>query len=321
MKLRNFFTKWFYISALLILVGILLFESKPSDEQLSFIAEIIAKTLESIGIAIFVANIFSFTLGTEEFLNYIRDHLVKVVVSKEFLTKLNPEEQRSMLKMVLKPSKELSEIYSSITDYFNQYIEDSMRLFKKCYRGHMIVDAVATFNREKNIVQIEYDIDCDVYKISNEFDPIVLTFEDESFVHVRTVIRGQGTEPVEINKETIKNMESLEDPSMVKGQAIPIPESFNHLNQINTTMRVIEYGNDHWQIFSFKTVKPCDHLTIILRCEDDLTIKNTNTYGVQKKFAIERSDKKIKVTFNDWLSPGFGVNIVVSKNNHHALPN
>jgi len=299
-------------------MGILISFITSSNHTVSFLIEICSKIIESIGISILIANIFSFTIGTEQFLDYIRDRLVKVVISKEFITRLSPDEQRSMLRMVLKPSKELSEIYSGINDYFNQYIEQSMRLFNNCYRGHMHLDATASFNKEKGVVQIEYDVDNVVYKLAEEFDPITVKFEDDSCEHIRTIIRGQDGEWEEISEDSVSAMDQLNDPSMVKGYSIPVPQKFNDLDQVSISMRLVEYGNDHWQIFSFKTLKPCDQLSITLRCEEDLVIKNVNTYGVQKNFAIEKNDKKIKVTFNDWLSPGFGVNIMVAKENHHS---
>ena len=133
--MKKFFTKWFYISLILIISSILFVEifSKQGDEI--FIVTVVANTISSIGIAIFVANIFTFTIGTEEFLQFIRERLIKIVISKDFITRLSSEEQKSLLGMVLKPSRELAEIYSGINDYFDQYVEDSMTLFDNCYRG------------------------------------------------------------------------------------------------------------------------------------------------------------------------------------------
>jgi len=317
MQIKDFFTKWFYISIILILVGILISTIPSENSTLSFLIEILSKIIESVGIAILIANIFSFTIGTQDFLNYIRERLIKIVISKEFITKLNQSEQKSMLRMVLKPTKELSNMYSGINDYFTQYIEESINLFKKSYRGHMTIDAIASYNESEKRVQIKFDLDITTYKIDEEFEPIILSLEEDTFKLLGVTIRGKGGEYEEINKEAIDKILKPSDNTMKKSHKIDIPQKFNSLSQINTSMKIVEYGDEHWQIFSFKNAKPCDKLSIILRCEDDLMIRSTNTYGVEQKFSIEKTDKKIKVIYNDWLSPGFGVNILVARNNYH----
>lgn len=317
MRLKDFFSKWFYISFIMILFGILISLLNPSDPLISFLLKISSNLTEDIGIAILIANIFSFTIGTEQFLDYIRDRLVKIVVSKEFINKLSPQEQRNMLQLVLKPSKQLSDLYSGIKEYFNQYIEESMNLFTKSYRGHMKIDGVASFNEEAGKVQVEYDVDYIIYKVSDQFEPLIIKFEEECYKHVRTVITGKGGDSEEISIDSINTSKASDDPSMASAYEIPIPEKFNSLEQISISMSLVEFGSDHWHAFSFKTLKPCDQLSIVIRCDGDLIIKDANTYGVQKNFSIEKSDKKIKVTYSDWLSPGFGANIMIAREDHH----
>jgi len=271
---------------------------------------------QSVGIAILVANIFSFVIGTEQFMQYIRERLINIVLSKEFITKLSPDEQRNLLHMVLKPAKELSAIYSGISDYFEQYIYDSLKLFDSCYRGHMVLDAVASFNEEKGCIQVEFDLDYIVYKVADVFEPIRLGLEDEDSEHIKTVIKGSRDLHSELTNENAENIE-VDDPTMKKMMEIKIPEKFNKLSHVNVSRKIVEYGSDHWQVFSYKTIKACDQLTITLRCKDGLVIRNCSTYGVQNRFAIERDDCKVKVTHNNWLSPGFGVNIMVAKEKFH----
>lgn len=315
MQLKNFFTKYLFISISLILFGILISMIPSSNKTVSFIIEVIAKIIESIGVAIFIGHIFTFTMGTEEFLNYIRNRLIKIVISKEFITKLSQSEQKNLLRMVLKPTKELSNMYSGINSYFTQYIDESINLFKKSYRGHMNIDAVASYNKEKNKIQILFDLDVITYKTDDMFEPIQLSLEEESFELLGVTIKGKGGEFEEINKEIIENILKPNQSGMKKRHEIIIPDKFNSLTQINTSIKIVEYGEKEWQIFSFSNAKPCDQLSITLRCEDNIIIKSSNMYGVEQKFSVEKSDKKIKVTYNDWLSPGFGVNIMVAQNN------
>jgi len=220
--------------------------------------------------------------------------------------------------MVLKPSKELSNVYSGINDYFNQYVEDSMLLFANCYRGHMVIDAVASFNKDKNCIQVELDIDYVFYKVSESFEPLRLGLEDESFEHIHTIVRQGANEEKLVNKRAVENPG---EQGMARVFEMEIPEKFNQYNQINISRRIVEYGNDHWQIFSYKNFSACDRLTVGLRCSDGIVVRQCSTYGKQERFAIEKSEQRVKVMFNDWLSPGFGVNIMVAKDNFHEVSN
>lgn len=319
MSIRNFFSRWFYLSIILIMGGLVFSSAQAGHPSHSYLLGLTSKLLESTGIAIFIANIFTFTIGTNEFIKYIREKLMNIVMSKEFVARLDATEQKNLLHMVLKPTRELSNIYSGINDYFNQYVEDSMSLFDTNYRGHMVLDATASIDRVKNVLKVEFDLDYMVYKVGEEFDSLKLGLEDEGFEHVRTVVRAQGQEEKTIPADLIKEAEKIEDPTIKKLYDMEVPSEFNKFDQINVSRRVIEYGNDHWQIFSYKTLKTCDRLTVVLRCEDGVVIRNCNTYGVQDKFVIERSQNKIKVIYNDWLSPGFGVNILVAREGYHNV--
>jgi hypothetical protein len=160
------------------------------------------------------------------------------------------------------------------------------------------------------------DVDYIVYKISDKFEPIILGLEDSSSEHIETVIRGSGNIEEKLSEENAVKIE-VDDPTMNQMMELKVPEKFNSLSHINVSRKIIEYGSDHWQAWSYKTAKACDQVTISLRCDKDVEIKNCSTYGVQNKYSIEKTDDRVKVTYNDWLSPGFGVNIIVAKKNYH----
>ena len=316
MQIKSFFSKWFYISIISILFGLIFASVGVSHPSHKYLFNLTSGLFLNIGLAIFVANIFTFTIGTNEFLNYIRKLLTNIILSKEFITKLNQKEQKEqkeLLHMVLKPTTELSKIYSGINDYFNQYIENSMKLFDTCYRGHVVLDATASYNTQKECIQTKLELDYMVYKIGDTFESMRLGFEDESFEHIGTKIRASDRPETEIPAELITEASKIDDPTIKKLYAMEVPEEFNYLSQINVSRKIIEYGNDHWQVFSYKTIKACDRLTVILRCQDDLVKKSCNIYGIQDQCIIEKEENYVKVIFNDWLSPGFGVNILVAK--------
>lgn len=312
----RFFSKWFFISLILVLLGLISASAQNHHPSHQYLLGLLSSLLQNIGVAIFVANIFSFILGTNEFLDFIRDRLISLVLSKDFITKLSQDEQRRLLGLVLKPSRHISNIYSGINDYFNQYIEESMRLFDTCYRGHIVLDALASVGDDGRL-KVVFDIDYMIYKVGDRFEKLRLGLEDSSFEHIRTIVRAQGGIEKEIPKEAFIEITEINDPTIKKLSEAEIPEEFNKFSQINISRRVVEYGNDHWQVFSYKTIKACDRLTVILRCSDGLVIRNCGTYGVEDKFSIEKEERAIKIVYNDWLSPGFGVNILIAKEGFH----
>ena len=190
--MSSFFSRYFFLSIILILVGLIFSGQSSEDKTIDYILALLSQLFQSTGVALFIGSIFTFILSTEQFVAFIRERLINIVISKDFIANLNQQEQKKLLHMVLKPAKELSSIYSGITDYFNQYIDNSMRLFDTIYRGHMKIDGVVSYNNEKECIQIEYDIDYIVYKTNEAFEPLVLGLEDEKSEHIQTIIRGVG---------------------------------------------------------------------------------------------------------------------------------
>lgn len=82
--LRNFFANYFMLGVLLILLAILLAEN---NKDCSYEIGIAAKTIESIGIAILIASIFTFASGTNQFIGKIKEILKDIVVSRNFLNR------------------------------------------------------------------------------------------------------------------------------------------------------------------------------------------------------------------------------------------
>ena len=319
MTIRGFFSRWFYIAIILVLIGLIFASIESSHKEHQYFFDLISKLSESVGIAILVANIFSFTIGTTEFLQYIRQRLIDIVVSKDFIARLNQEEQRELLKMTLKPPRKLSEIYSGIDDYFKNYIDNSLALFDTCYRGHIVLSAEASMDQENHRLRVDLQLDYIVYRVAERFDPLLLWFEGEDSVHVETKIKSPRGEHEILTEQKLTELHDIRDPSMKQGYEMEVPDRFNQYRHINISRKIIEYGNDHWQIFSYKTIKPCDQLLLNLRCKDGIVVRRCDTYGLQDDFEIETSEDKthIRVAYNDWLSPGFGVNILLADDTWH----
>jgi len=172
--------------------------------------------------------------------------------------------------------------------------------------------------QKKNCIQVQFDMSYVIYKVSDGFEPIELGLEKKEHSHIRTIIRGSGGLVKELFDSDATEI-SNDDPTMTKKCQLLIPEEFNSLSQVSVTRKIIEYGEDHWQVFSYKTIKACDSMTISLRCDDGIVVKNCSIYGVQSSYAIEKEDddSRVKVSYTDWLSPGFGVNFMIAKKGFH----
>lgn len=315
--MAKLFSKWFYISILLILSGLVISQAdvKSFGPSTQYLVNLLSQALKDIGLAVFISNLFSFIIGTAEFVAFVRNKLIEIVVSHEFVAKLNQGEQEKLLGMVLRPPKEFSEVYSGINDYFKEYVGKSLLLFDKNFRGHLVLDAVASYDPEKRCTKIEIDLDYTVYSVSGRFDDIPIFSQDEKLKHVRTVVIAPNGAKSDAEDQAVCARDKIQDPTLVAGYEMKIPEEFSRFAQVNVHREIVEYGSDHWQQFVYKAVKPCHGLLINLRCLDGLIVRSCNVWGSQKSFIVERSkhNDHIRVFCNQWLEPGFGVDVVVSK--------
>lgn len=72
-SMKRFFSKWFYISIILILISIILNSVNIDKDYIKtiYFIQLLSNLLETTGLAIFISNIFTFILGSEEFLKTI----------------------------------------------------------------------------------------------------------------------------------------------------------------------------------------------------------------------------------------------------------
>lgn len=314
--LSNFFSKWFYISIVFILIGLVLSSlNNPNNpnQTASYLISLLSSFFKDIGMAVFVGNIFSFILGTNEFFGYIRDRLIKIIISKDFVTTLATEERRDLLKTVLRPSNELSSIYSRISDYFESYVDNSLKLFHSPYRSGLSINALIRFDENKKKIIAEEDISYRIYRVDNKFEDLIIGFEDTSSEHIETRVVTPTGEEKTFSQEDLKENSMNKDDSIRKSFSLTLPDEYDIHHHLSIHRKLIEYGEDHWQLFSYKTIQPCDGLDISIRCQGDVKVRTYITYGSEPKFKTTMEPSKIRITCDDWLRPGFGVCVVLSR--------
>ena len=94
-------------------------------ETMSYFLQSVGVTfLSTIGISIFIGSIFNWIIGTQNFSEYVKEKIVNVLVSKDYIGDLEVSKKKSMLMSIMRPNKSISTIYSRINDYFKLYAKN-----------------------------------------------------------------------------------------------------------------------------------------------------------------------------------------------------
>jgi hypothetical protein len=125
-----------------------------------------------------------------------------------------------------------------------------------------------------------------------------------------------GAETLRIKEEDYEIKEQVEESGFKWTEySYEIPEQFDKTEFISINTELNEYGQKHWQMFSFKFLAPADGLKIDLRCDSDLIIKYYMIFDKDKYYATSISEDKKHFTLicNQWMKPGVGLSILVAK--------
>ena len=312
----------------IIINNVLLNRISSEEKELYFFVTVIKDLLNSTGIAIIIAYFFTFVSGTESFIEFIKDKLISIIITKDFLNKLNKKEQQEILYAATKPSEELLSTYSGIKDYFNAHVTKFLSLSEIQFRSAYQIDAVAKFDNVKKIVYVDTQLSYRMYKVSGKIENLNTGFEDENIEEEPIKIYTPDGKEYSIsqiypNKDELvsREIESdfKNDPSLCK-VSVPnfnaeIKDELLKHNFLDVVKKIREFGNDHWHLYTFRIVRPCDKFSIHLSCQNDLVVKKTIPFGKMNSFIIDYYDdnKIITILCNEWLEAGSGVAILIAK--------
>jgi len=306
----SLFSSYLWLGVVLVLLAIIVDKQFPEKE---FFISSIVSLIESIGIAIIVASIFTFVSGTSEFINKIRELLQDIVVSRNFLGNIDPESKREALNSLIKPSSEEKLIYSNIEDYLNTYISQAMDVTKKCVRSNYNVSARAFFNQDTEKVCVNSDISYRLYPTKEGYSNIKVGFlesEIESTCTKIVVNTPHGGRKVFDNLEfkpiTI-------DAGKARLVTVDLKEYEKSCSHLDIALDMKEVGLDHWIMLSFGALMPTDGFKYSLRCENGLKINGHHTFIHGAKFYIDNeSDIEMTISCNEWVNEGTGISILIS---------
>jgi len=125
---KRFFLNYFWLGIVFLLVAIIL-DLKINDKTLIETSGI--TFLETFGVSIMIASIFTFASGTSQFTNKITALLRDIVIDRNFLGNIDGDSKRDALRALIKPSKAELQSYSDIGRYYDVYINHTMNITNK----------------------------------------------------------------------------------------------------------------------------------------------------------------------------------------------
>lgn len=313
--MKFFFSNYLWLGIVLVLLAIVL------DEQFQ-VADLWYKStvglIQSIGIAIVVASIFTFASGTSEFVNKINDLLQDIVVSRKFLGNIDSESKREALSSLIKPSSEEKRIYSNIEDYLNTYITQTMDVTNKCVRSNYNVNARAYLDEQSKRVVVVSKITYRLYPTKDGYSDIKVGFlEDESDSQCEEIIVNTPHGKRDVTHEfEYKNVEI--DGGKARLATVDLSKYEKNCTHLDIEITMNEPGFDHWKMLSFSALQPTDGFRHYLLCEDGLEIKDFHTFiHGARIFVDKKAPNEMTASCNEWINEGTGIAMLISSKNAH----
>lgn len=324
-QLSSFFTPYFLLGICSILLSLTL---KANFSPISGFSLVLVTFIETIGIAIVVASVFTFSSGTSEFMQIVRKFLEDIVVSRNFLSNINVEGKKQALKSLIQPSTIEKNNYPNIGNYYDFFIDRTLGIGKKSIRSNYTI-----YNRiylKDGVVVIEGTYKYRVYPHNDGFEDIVVGFENnQSYCDYISICNPEGkrfykkreelalkenNEGGDITYLTKISFKSSIDGTNINSGIVSGYEISKEANHLDVEIKVTEFGDDHWSLVQFKALQPTDGFTFSIFCEDQIRIRTHAIYVVGAKYYIVESDdkKSFHLTCNQWINEGSGVSVVVA---------
>jgi len=312
-----------------IIINDIIFENlRFNSNKLKYFLTILNELIKNAGIAIIIGYFFTYVSSTRSFVDFVKDKLISIIITKDFLNKLSKEEQRNILYATTQPPAELLLNYSGLKDYFNMNIIKLLALSKTHFRSSYQIDAVAKIKEADNVVYVDSQLSYRIYKVAGEIENLNTGFEDEKIKEEPTKVYTPDGKKITIFHENISReklasqdieVDFKNDPSLCSVSVpkinLDLRNELLRYNYLDVVKRITEFGSDHWQLYTFRITHPCDKFSISLSCQDGLFIKKTIFFGKIDSFIIDIRDENriITILCNEWLEAGSGVAILIAK--------
>ncbi len=310
MWLGRLFSSHFWLGMLLVLLSVVLEATIP---QPHFILVTTISFIQTIGIAIVVAVIFTYTAGTAEFLEKITTLLKSIVIDRNFLANIDIDSKRSALVALIKPSEAERQRYAHIGTYYDIFINHTLNITKKCVRSDYRLEARAFVDAD-GVVAVEQRVSYRLHPTIDGYTDITMRLDDEllgSTYKWARVSDPQGNVLVS-DLPAPQSVSYRGNTTLVS--KIPLRELGKGKDHLIVQWCIIEKGYDHWIHLTFQALEPTDGFEYFLTCENDLHIWAFQTFVHGADFKVYRdNDRRIELSCHEWFNEGTGVAIVVSR--------
>lgn len=314
----SFFTKWFFVGIILVLISILLHEyvdQITKEDALYFLRHvfrIIADILTTVGIALFVGCVFDFSKNSEAFIVFVSDILSDIVVSKKFLSTLGATDKKQALNLILKPMDYQIEEYANINSFFKKKIDEATTMFDVNFKTNVVLNVLAYKDKQENKVYCETTLTYTVYKMKNEFAPIKAYYEKEGTKNIDLKIISSTGEVNAVTEEATKKTDAGIEYTIL---TYNIPPEYNKYDHLMVKRVIREPGEDHWINYIWQSITPYEGVNCKIRCIDGLTIKSHMIFDNKGYYLTDFSKDKtcLDITSSQWLDGDTGFSIIISE--------
>ena len=305
---KNFFINYFWMGIILILGSMLIGELIPTNTYSS----IFVRFMETIGLAVFVASLFSFTFESVSFQEKMQDIVENIVLKRTFLNNLTKEKKKEALHHLLKPSEQEIEKYSNIEDFYDYFIEETLNVSSRNVRSNYSINLRAKYDKSTASVYTEGIYSYRLYPSKGGYTDIRVGFlKDDENSTVDVIINL----PDGNRQQFLHSSLTLDTGDILKSANIKVDEVCSKFNHLDVELRLKEYGHNHWENVFFKAEQATDGFKFTLYCEDDITIKTYNLFDVGHNYHIDINESKqeIHIACHQWINEGAGLSMVISK--------
>ncbi len=317
----NFFTRWFYIGVLLVVIGfaISLWNKtlNSTSYPLTIFLDIFSGVVTTVGTALFVGCVFDFSKNSEAFMGFISKLLSDIIVSKTFLASLATEDKKEALKLILQPTNKQIEQYSNINEFFKKKIDDYMKMFDTNFKTNVILNVDARKD-ESGLVYCESTLIYTLYKLRDEFEPIKLVLEKQNSKSTDVKIIHEKGETT-ISPQKIKKGKEVSGGIPQTTLVFRIPDELKDCDHLTIKRKMYEPGQKHWINYCWASLTPYESISCHVKCFDGLTIKDFMIFDNRAYYhtSLSKNRETLDITSSQWLEADTGFYITISDSSMH----
>jgi len=311
LEISKDFRHYFWIGILFIILSLFL-QVYIQNKNLWW--NVLIMFLQTVGISMFVASLFSFVVDSYSFQEKLRKLVENIVLKRDFLRELPIERKKEALHYLLKPSESEIEKYSNIEDFYNYFIEEIMNVSKKNIRSNYNINISVKYDKQKDKVFSEGVYSYRLYPSEDGYTPIIIGFlKDDEFSSAELIINFPDGERRKFSYKEIEELFKEDD--VAKKAFIEINDFCKDFHHLDIELRVKEYGHNHWMNVFFKAEQATDGFKMSVFCEKGLKIRNFLLFDVGHNYHVDLSNKKdeFHISCYQWIEEGAGVSLVISK--------